>query len=78
MQTVRGTTKEILGMKGLKHDGIHKKQGLFQDFSRPKTDFSKTQKFTLNRLIPKISKSILLTAYAHFLQHKFRKLYCLI
>ena len=34
MQTVRGTTKEILGVKGLKHHGIHKKNrtvpGLFQ------------------------------------------------
>ena len=78
MQTVRGTTKEILGVKGLKHHGTHKKQGLFQDLPGPRLIFPRHKNFILNCLIPKISKSILLTAYAHFLQCKFSKLYCLI
>ena len=54
MQTVRGTTKEILGVKGLKHHGTHKKQGLFQDLPGPRLIFPRHKNFTLNCLIPKI------------------------
>ena len=46
-------------------------QGLFQ----VSIYFSTIPNFTLNPLIPKISKSILLTVYRYFLQSELWKLY---
>ena len=47
----------------------------FKDFSRTLNDFSRTPNFTSNPFIPKISKSILLTVYIHFLWRKFWQVY---
>ena len=48
---------------------------IFKDFSRSQIYFSTIPNFTLNPLIPKISKSILLTVYRYFLQSELWKLY---
>ena len=44
---------------------------IFKDFSRSQIYFSTIPNFTLNPLIPKISKSILLTVYRYF-HHSYK------